>query len=217
MRFVVAFLLVANLVFLGWTQGALDQVLGLRSTGDREPERMAREVRPEAVTVMVPRVASGAVSAEETTCLESGPYSPAEVAQAEVGLSSALSPGLWANLRQDRPGQWVVYLGPFSDQEALARKEEEVKRTRVPYEAINERGELDYGLSLGRFGHLSEANAALDLLSQQAALRNARVVNLVQPTSAHVLRVDAASRAVAQRLQNLRGTAVKPFVPCKQG
>jgi hypothetical protein len=214
LRLLLALMVVANLLFLAWSQGALDRIIGVSSLGDREPERMGREVNPDAVNVILPPQAASGAAAGETACLESGPYSPAEVALAEVGLSAVISPGSWVNLRQDRPGEWVVYLGPFADPEALARKEEEVKRTRVPYEAIKERGELDYGLSLGRHGQLSEANAALARLSQQAPLRNARVVNLRQPATAHVLRVEAAGSAVALRLQGLADPAVKPFASC---
>lgn len=215
MRWLLVATITLNVLFFAWTQGALDRVVGARSMGDREPERMAREVRPDAVKV-TPLASASNAARDEAICLESGPYSTAEVAPAEVALSGLVSPGSWVNLRQERPGQWIVYLGPFPDQETLASKEAEVKRTKVPYEAIKERGELDYGLSLGRFGRLNEANAALDRLSQQPALRNARVVTLVQPSAAHVLRIEAASAAVTPRLQEGK-PPLKPFVACSKG
>ncbi len=215
MRWLLALTVVANLLFFAWTQGSLDWLVGARAIGDREPERMAREVRPDAVKV-TPMSSAPGTGRDDAVCLESGPYSPNEVAPAEVALSVLVPPGTWSNLRQERPGQWIVYLGPLADKEALARKEDEVKRLQVPYEAIKERGELDYGLSLGRFARLNEANAALDRLAQQPALRNARVVTLVQPTAVHVLRIEAASAAVAQRLQEQEGksSALKAFATC---
>jgi hypothetical protein len=210
-RIVLAVLLLANVIFLAWGQGILDRLIGVSSIGDRDPARMAREIRPNAVQVKpLP-----AAPTDDAACLESGPYSPGEVASAEVQLASLVSPGLWRNVRQERPGQWIVYLGPFPDKEVLAQKEEDVKRTGVAYEAINERGELDYGLSLGRFGRLSEANAALDRLAQQPVLRHARVVNLVQPSAAHVLRLEAASAALTQRLQAAGMPVLKPFANCR--
>ena len=38
-------LLLANLGFFAWTQGWLDSVVSARARGDREPERLARELR----------------------------------------------------------------------------------------------------------------------------------------------------------------------------
>ncbi len=217
MRFLLTFLIVAlitlNLGFFAWTRGVLDGLIGVGpSTGDRDPMRVTREVRPEAVKITP--LNGKAPAAVDAACLESGPYSPGDVALAEVGVSSVAPPGTWSNMRRDRAGQWVVYLGPIADKETLARKEEEVKRTRVPFETITERGELDLGFLLGRFDVLKDANAALERLARQAPLRNARVVTLVQPTTEHVLRIESASAAIAQRLQALKGGVLKPFVPC---
>ena len=41
-----AVLLAANLLFFGFTRGWFDGLLGLQSLGDREPERIANQVRP---------------------------------------------------------------------------------------------------------------------------------------------------------------------------
>lgn len=214
MRFLVVFLLVANLAFFAWSRGLLDVIPGVSSLGDREPERLLREQRPDAVKVAPASAVKGA--ANTTACLESGPYSPGDASYAEVAISSIVPPGVWTNLRQERAGQWVVYLGPFADKESLARKEVEVKRTKVSFDVVKERGDLDYGFVLGRFSQLSEANAALEQLSPQAVLRNAHVVNLVQPATVHVLRIEAASAALGQRLAGLNVSAVKPFAACQR-
>lgn len=121
---------------------------------------------------------------------------------------------MWTNLRQERAGQWVVYLGPFADKESLAPKVAELKRAKVSFEVIKETGDLGHGFVLGRFSRLSEATAILNQLSPQAVLRNARVVNLVQPATVHVLRIEAASSALGRRLAGLNVSAVKPFVAC---
>jgi len=212
LRFLVAFLLAANLAFFAWSRGLLDVIPGVSSMGDREPGRLLREQRPEAVKVAPASAAQG--PADGTACLESGPYAPGEVSSAEVAISSMVPPGLWANLRQERAGQWVVYLGPFADKESLAPKEAELKRTKVSFEVIKEKGDLDYGFVLGRFNRLSEASATLEQLSPQAVLRKAHVVNLVQPATVHVLRIEAASSALGRRLAGLNVSAVKPFVAC---
>lgn len=212
MRFLVAFLLAANLAFFAWSRGLLDVIPGVSSLGDREPERLLREQRPDAVKVAPVSAAPG--PAGGTACLESGPYSSGEVSSAEVAISSRVPPGMWTNLRQERAGQWVVYLGPFADKESLAPKVAELKRAKVSFEVIKETGDLGHGFVLGRFSRLSEATAILNQLSPQAVLRNARVVNLVQPATVHVLRIEAASSALGRRLAGLNVSAVKPFVVC---
>lgn len=198
----------ANVAFFGWTR----DWLGFGALGDREPDRMRFSYQPDAVEFTP--VNSTVTAKDSAACLESGPYASAEVASAEVALATVAPAGLWASLRQERPGVWVVYLGPFPDNDSLARKEPEVKRTKVPFEVVRERGDLDFGFILGRFGRFEEANAALAKLSDQAALRSARVVNLVQPEAFHVLRVPAARPALAQRLALIKGGVLKPFGPC---
>jgi hypothetical protein len=208
LRFLLALILVANVAFFGWTR----DWLGLSSLGDREPDRMRFSYQPDAVEFKP--VNSTVTAKDRAACLESGPYASAEVSKAEVALATVAPAGLWANLRQERPGVWVVYMGPFPDKESLARKEPEVKRTKVPFEVIRERGDLDFGFILGRFGRFKEADEAQAKLSDQAALRSAHVVNLVQSAAFHVLRVQAASPALAQRLALIKGSVLKPFGPC---
>ena len=80
LRGLVLALLVANLAFFGWTQGWLDNIIGVRAIGDREPERLARQVRPDAVVILTPGAAAAAASAAEArlACLEAGPFTLAE-------------------------------------------------------------------------------------------------------------------------------------------
>ena len=47
LRSVLLALLVANLLFFGFTHGWFDGLLGVQSRGDREPERIASQVRPD--------------------------------------------------------------------------------------------------------------------------------------------------------------------------
>lgn len=66
LRALVLVLVLANLAFFVWSQGWLDGdassgdagLVGVRSIGDREPERLGRQVRPEAVTLL-PNAAPG--------------------------------------------------------------------------------------------------------------------------------------------------------------
>lgn len=68
MRALLAALIVANVLFFAYSRGWLDS-FGLRSLGDREPERLDRQVRPETIRILpmsaasVPEVATTAASA----------------------------------------------------------------------------------------------------------------------------------------------------------
>ncbi len=117
LRAAVAVLLLANLGFFAWTQGWLGD--GGAGRGDREPERLERQVQPEIVRILpaaslagsrtrapptppaaepVPaaRIAaantssSAAPGAGAPACLQAGPFTPAEVGKVEAALQAAL-------------------------------------------------------------------------------------------------------------------------------
>jgi hypothetical protein len=52
LRFCVVALLCINTLFYLWGQGWLDSVLGVHATPVREPERLARQVKPETVRIL---------------------------------------------------------------------------------------------------------------------------------------------------------------------
>ena len=52
LRALIVALLLANLAFFTWTQGWLDAVVGVRAIGDREPERLQRQVRPDLIRIL---------------------------------------------------------------------------------------------------------------------------------------------------------------------
>lgn len=58
LRALIVALLLANLVFFCWTRGWLDGVTGARATGDREPERLQHQFRPESVRILPAGAAS---------------------------------------------------------------------------------------------------------------------------------------------------------------
>ncbi|HEV7914739.1 MAG TPA: hypothetical protein VGP22_13320, partial [Albitalea sp.] len=108
LRGLVAALLLANLVFLAWSQGWIDPVLGTRSGGDREPERLALQVRPETVRILTPQAVAAAASAAESrlVCLEAGPFDTGSIGAAESALSTTLPSGTWARVSSERPAAW---------------------------------------------------------------------------------------------------------------
>lgn len=63
MRTLVVLLVFANLVFYAWSEGWLDDVVGVQADGDREPERLQRQLRPETIRVLTPQAVAAAASA----------------------------------------------------------------------------------------------------------------------------------------------------------
>ncbi len=104
LRFVAVVLLAANLLFFGFTRGWFDGVLGLRSIGDREPERIAAQVRPDSIVLMPMTAASAAGNLSATVaCLEAGPIAAADAPLAEAAMRGVLPPGGWIDSRVETP------------------------------------------------------------------------------------------------------------------
>ena len=213
LRALVVALLVANLAFFAWSQGWLDAVVGVRARGDREPERLANQVRPESIVILPSSPAKTSVAA--ASCIEAGPFTTAEFAAAETALAPSVRPGAWTDVRTERAGVWLVYMGAFPDREAMLRKQAEIRRVR-DFEAISVPGEGEFGLSLGRFDDREGAERALAQF-QQRGIRTARVLQLNPPTVSHMLRIEGAEATLAARLTGSQAVALglgKPFAAC---
>ena len=98
LRGILLAVLVANLLFFGFTRGWFDGLFGLQSQGDREPERIANQVRPSSIVLMPMASAPPGTSG---SCLESAPVAGAEAAAAEAALKAALPPGAWTDQRSE--------------------------------------------------------------------------------------------------------------------
>ncbi|MDE2628583.1 MAG: hypothetical protein KGL99_15650 [Burkholderiales bacterium] len=213
LRALVLALLLANVAFYAWTQGWLDAVVGVRASGDREPERLARQVRPEIVRI-VPASAASAPAAGALACLEAGPFADAELAAAQAAARAALPSAGWTTVPAAAPAAWIVYMGPYPNRAALSQKEDELKRRALAYEELRDDPALapgpslapSLGLSLGRYDQRASATDALQRLVQQG-VRSARVVELAAPASRHWLRIDHADAALAAQLTALKAPA----------
>ncbi len=219
MRALIALLLLANLAFFAWTQGWLDSVVGIRSIGDREPERLLRQVRPELIRILPPASGASAPAATATgsadgTCLEAGPFTDIELVAAQSTLQTAAPDGVWAAVKVEPPGPWMVYMGRYMSTSLLAKKEDELKRRKVVFDEVTEPRVLAPGLSLGRFAQRPAAVAALDQFTRQG-IQTARVVEVEPPASRTLLRVAKADAALAEQLLANRAEALgKGFATC---
>ncbi|MCI4428113.1 MAG: SPOR domain-containing protein [Burkholderiales bacterium] len=239
LRLLVLLLALANAAFLAWSLGLLDDVTGWHARGDREPERLARQVRPELIVILPPAAdkppapgtvpnpaspappaaasAPAAVSAEAEplpACLEAGPFSAAQIGPAQALLQSNLPRGSWTQVKTERSGLWMVYIGKFEDTRNMAERQVELRRLKVEYDELRAPNELAPGLSLGRFEVRANANNLLDQLVKRG-VRNARVVESTPASSGQVLRIDKPSARVLAQLAALPGdTFGKGFLPC---
>lgn len=218
LRLLVVVLLLANLAFYAWTQGMLDNLTGVRAQGDREPDRLTRQVKPDTIRVVPASAVALAAAAAETppACLEAGPYTPAQITAAEGVLQTVLPAGSWASLKTESPGVWIVYMGKYPNREALQKKADELKRLKIGFEELrNVPPELADGLALGRYDNRAAADKALAEVTQRG-VRTARVMPLSAPAVTHSLRVERADATLQSRLAGLRAEALlgKSFIPC---
>ena len=231
LRMLVLALALANAGYYAWTEGWLDTFIGTRANAEREPERLTRQVQPESVQILpssaanpgaapatttAPSPAPAAVSAatEPLACLEAGPFSAAELAAATSAAQAALPSGAWTDVKTEKPGAWLVYMGRYGDRELLAKKKEELGRIKLAFEDVRNAPSLEPGLSLGRYDNRAAAEKGL----AQFALRgvhSAKVVELGAGSTTHLLRVDKADAALVALLAGLRSEGLgKGFVPC---
>lgn len=97
-RALLLVLVAANIVFFAWARDWLAPMWPAPLHGEREPARLAAQVRPEAIAVLSAKAASAAVSAaraasmaagEAELCVEAGPLAAGELAAAEALLVQA--------------------------------------------------------------------------------------------------------------------------------
>ena len=231
LRALVAALLLANLVFWAWSAGALDGI-GLGPARERDPDRLALQVRPEAVRVLQPAAAAAALAAASApridsgaersswVCLEAGPFSAAAVEAAERALANAALPvGAWVRTSHDLTAQYGVVLGPFANAEALSKKRSELGQKKITIEAVDlpangAPGKPKAGLALGRYESRAAADAALAGFRQRG-VTTAHLVQLRPASSENRLRVENASPAQAEQLRTLSAVALGAgFAPC---
>ena len=105
MRLLVLALVVLNLLLFAWSRGWLPAPGAGDAASVREPQRLERQVRPQAVRLVTDSTpapqaagADAAASAVEpgaaAVCLEAGPFDAAEVERAERALA-LLPAGSW--------------------------------------------------------------------------------------------------------------------------
>ena len=231
LRLAVVLLLLANAGYYAWAHGLL-QGWGLGPASQSEPQRLEQQVQPHNLRLLPrqgeepepgpdtdPPAAAPANSAtnnaapgEPVACLQAGTFDTRQ-ADALRQAAAPLPTGLWSLEPVPVPGRWMVYMGRFADEEALAKKRAELRALKIPFDRPG--AALEPGLSLGRYSTAEGALRALTQLGEQG-IRKARVVQERGDNPSYTLRLPAVTDAQrAQAEAALRpALAGKTLRPC---
>jgi hypothetical protein len=204
LRLTVLLLVLANAAYFAWSQGML-AVLGLTPAQQSEPQRLAQQIRPEALRIAsadeARRIEATPAAPRVAECLQAGPLEEPQAASLRQVLdgwplgSWVLEPGV-------EPARWIVYMGKYLTVENVNRKKAELRQLGVSFEPLSN-PTLELGLSLGAFTSQAEANQQLAALSQRG-VRTARVVQERPEARGPVLRLAAVDDALRPRLDDLK-------------
>ncbi|WP_343590167.1 SPOR domain-containing protein [Paracidovorax wautersii] len=178
------------------------------------PDAAGAPVAPAAAAASSAIGAVGPIAS--TVCQQAGPFDQNQADTLRVALPAAgFTAGSWSLDFTPTSGRWMVYMGRFPDEDALARKRAELKARKVAYDRPG--SALEPGLSLGRYASQEAAERALNALAAQG-VRTARVVQERTGTpSEYMLRLNlpAGDAAQAARLERARPALVgRTLRPC---
>lgn len=217
LRFLVLALVLANSVYFAWSHGLL-QTFGFAPAQQAEPQRIAQQVKPDALRVLTAQdlrliEAAPRVAARPAECLQAGLFDEAQSAPLRRSLESTLPAGSWVLDTVAQPARWIVYMGKYTSADALEKKRSQLASLNLKFEPLTN-PELELGLSLGGFETQAAANAALEALSRRG-VRTARVVQEHAATGGIMLRLPAVDDTLRVRLALLNPVlAGKALSPC---
>ena len=229
LKAVVMLLVLANALFLAWSQGALANMgLGRWATpgSTQEPERLGRQIQPErlrletealvapgAPTPVSSQAASPAPDPAELRCLQAGPYTEAQAPKLRDAMAKALPDGGWNLESSTQPARWIVYLGKLAGPDSLAAKKAELRLLKVEFRDVNNPS-LQPGLALGTFASEAAAEQAMRDLGK-LAVKGARALAERPETTEFTLKLPQASESMAKRVTaQADALAGKPLQPC---
>ena len=210
-------LLLANVLYFAWGQGLL-AAYGLAPARQSEPERLAQQIRPEAMQLVLtaapapslPIAARAAVQAPPAppalpagvSCLQVGVFTERQARTLRPRLKAGLPEGSWSFESSGDSVRWIIYMGKYISKVAMNRKRQMLGQLGLPFEPPLS-PMLNPGLSLGSFASKDEAEAALAQMNQRG-LRSAKVM-LERPELPSLwLKLPAVDAAMRTRLDALK-------------
>lgn len=208
LRALVLLLILANGLYFAWSQEKL-RAWGYGPSVQREPERLQQQIRPEAIRVLTADEARAseaavapAVSPDASGCLQAGPLDAARAESLRAVLLQALPLQAWTFEPLPSPARWLVYLGRYTDPQALARKRAELVALNLRPDTLSE-GPLAPGLSLGSFESEARARAELAAFGRRG-VRSASVVSYTPPSRGSLLKLQLDDETARQALESIR-------------
>lgn len=211
LRLLVLLLVLANAAYWAWSQGLL-AAYGLAPGVQTEPQRLATQIRPEAIRLLTPDElkklessppTSAPTAASPPECLQAGLFNEQQTATLRNSLESALPPGSWQFESSVEPARWIVYMGKYNNPENLAKKRTELRQLGVPFRAVNNEA-LAPGLALASFPLEADAEKELARIATKG-VRTARVVQERAEARGQILKLAAVDAVLRTQLD-----AIKP-------
>lgn len=206
LRLLVLLLVLLNAAYFAWSQGML-RTYGWAPAEQSEPQRLAQQIRPEAIRILPAdegrKAEQGALTPPKPSeCLQAGPFDETQTETVRKALEASLPASAWSLELQVEPARWIVYMGKFPNAAAQDKKRAELEKMKLKLQSLDN-PELQLGLSLGRFETQAQAQAELAAL-QKRGVRTARVVQERLEIRQSQLRIPAADEALRPKLEELK-------------
>lgn len=220
LRVAVLLLLLGNLVYYLWTEGLLRSA-GLGPAMQTEPQRLLRQIRPEALRLQ-PGAAETVASSQEALlmadqtgpCLQAGLFDDAQSQALRSAAGALLPAGRWTLSAATEPARWIVYIGQYSSPLTIEKKRAELLALKFNVERLTN-PDLELGLSLGHFETQAAAMTELEALKKRG-LRKALVVQEHPERRGMALRVRLGDGLPRSQLDGLQAVlAGKSWGDCR--
>ena len=217
LRVLVLLLVLANAGYYAWGRGLLAPY-GFGPIAQAEPQRMAQQIRPETLRVLTPLEARQIEAGTPTSalistpaasissvveCLQVGIFNEEQTVVLRERLGQALPAGSWVLESALEPARWMVYMGKYTNADAVTKKRGELRGLSVSFEALNN-PTLEPGLSLGRFDSQAAADTDLARIAKKG-VKTAKVIQERAEQRGQRLKLAAVDAALRSQLD-----AIKP-------
>ena len=203
LRLIVLALILANAAYFAWSQNLL-AAWGIAPAQQSEPQRLAQQIRPQAIRVLPAdeaRRLEAASAARAPECLQSGVLDDTQSAAVKQALQSWPAGSWWFEPAID-PARWIVYMGKYASADAVSRKKAELRQLGVSFEALTN-ASLEPGLSLGNYASEAEATQQLEGLGRRG-VHTGKVMRERDEVRGQQLKLPAVDETLRPRLDELK-------------
>ena len=174
--------------------------------GKAEAADLAVKEAKEAKEAKEKELKEAKAAKEPETCYQAGNIEESQADSIRRALASKAK-GDWELVPSHQNGRWMVYMGKFPDAEFLDRKRGELRLMNIDFDRAG--GNLEPGLSLGRFSTEEAAQRQLGIFTRQG-VRTARVVQERPEVTTYALRLPKATASFRNDVALLVGKNLLP-------